>query len=339
MDSFSSVIGHEKIKKLLFTLYKGGEIPPFLIFEGPMGVGKAQMAYEFAKLIMYDGKKEPLMSPDFHLIQPMEEPEIDPSVGIRPLNFDLTKDIRIDSIRNLQKELSKKGTYEAHLRVVLILNGENLNTESQNSFLKTLEEPPSKTIIIMVTSHREKLLSTVYSRGRKFSFGSLNVQEFKEYPFYGEMPLLVLYSLSGGSIGRAKRIEKSFVFASRGQFLKNLSERDFTGIYNFLEEVSVDKMRTLEFLDMFSMILRDLYVVLHKGDVFVNDDIREEIIELAHQFKKSVIDALFVQIKKAYRMVEANVNRRYVLLSLITPLFPSDIRDKYDTTFEYLWDL
>jgi len=337
MNEFSQVIGHENEKRLLIKLYEDKAIPPFLIFEGPFGVGKAQMAYEFAKLIMFEGKKEPLLSPDFYLIQPVEEPEIDLKVGIRPLNFDASKDIRIDKIRELQKELSKKGTFEANFKVVLILNGENLNTESQNSFLKTLEEPPLKTVIIMIVSHRERILPTVYSRAKKITFGPLKFEDFRKYPFDGEVPLLVLYSLSGGSIGRAKKIESSFVYAAREKFLKSLSEKDFISVYDFLEEVAFDKLRTFDFLDMFSTLLRDIYAVSLKG-VLLNEDIEEEIRRTASLLEKEKVEEILLRIKRAYKMVEANVQRRYVLLYLISPLFPSDIRDKYDTTFEYIWE-
>ncbi len=337
MYSFPSVIDHENEKKLLFKLYEEGSIPPFLIFEGPSGVGKAQMAYEFAKLVMFDGKREPLLSPDFYLIQPLEEPEIDLKVGIRPLNFDVSKDIRIDRVRELQKELSKKGTFEANFRVVLILNGENLNVESQNSFLKTLEEPPLKTIIIMIVSHREKILPTVYSRAKKIAFGPLKFEDFKKYPFDGGVPLMVLYSISGGSIGRAKRIEGSFVFGARKEFLKNLCEKNFKSIYDFLEEVSVNKSRTLDFLDMFSMLLRDLYTVSLKG-ALLNEDIKEEIKRASSLIDQEKVEEMLLRIKRAYKMVQANVQRRYVLLYIISPVFPPDIRDKYDTTFEYIWE-
>ncbi len=331
------MIGHENEKRLLLKLYENGSIPPFLIFEGPMGVGKAQMAYAFASLIMYDGKKEPIMSPDFYLVQPMDDPEIDISVGIRPLNFDISKDIRIDKIRELEKELSKKGTFEASMRVVLVLNGENLNTESQNSFLKTLEEPPHETVIIMVISHRERILPTVYSRGKRFTFGPLKFEEFKEYPFEGQIPVLTLYSLSGGSIGRAKKIESSFVFSSRLQFIKNLARMDFLAVYDFMEEVAVDKAKTLDFLDMLSTLLRDVYVIRHGGEP-LNEDIATEITDVADTISEETIEEMLKRIRKAYTMVEANVQRRYVLLFIIAPLFPNNIRDKYDATFDYLWE-
>lgn len=338
MDSFSKVIGHEYIKKILLKMYNDKNIPSFMIFEGPFGVGKAQMAYEFAKLLMFDNKKEPFNSPDFYLIYPVSRnTEIDITVGIRPLNFAITKEIGIDTIRQLIKELAKKGAYEAEYRFVLILNGENLNIESQNALLKTLEEVPKKTIIIMIVSHKERILPTVYSRAKKFYFGPLKFEEFKKYTFEGQFPVTVLYNLSGGSIGRAKKIESSFVYSQRGEFTKSLIKRDFMYIYDFFEEVSQDKGSILDFLDMFSTILRDLYV-MHYNGIILNTDIENDLRKLKDGISMDVIEELLERVKKTYNMVLANVQKRYVLLYLIGPLFPSDIRDKYDTNLEYLWE-
>ena len=334
---FENIIGHDNIKRILERVYKDGKVPPFLIFEGPQGVGKASIAYEFAKYLMYDGKKELLNSPDFYLLVPADNPDIDLSVGIRPQNYDPTKDIKIDAVRSLQKELSKKGTFEANTRVVLILNGENLNIEAQNSFLKTLEEPPTDTVIIMVTSHREKLLPTVYSRAKKFKFSPLSIDEFKKYPFEGSFPHLVLYSLSGGSIGRAKNLENSFVFTSRREFLENLIERNFQGLYNYLEEVATEKWVTMDFLEMFSMLLRDMLLVENEASV-VNEDLIDALKKASSSISSETIEKMLSLVAKAYRMVKANVQRRYVLLLLLSPLFDSNIRDKYDTLFDYLFE-
>ncbi len=334
---FENIIGHEGIKKVLRHMYEKEQIPPFLIFEGPSGVGKATFAYEFAKFLMYDGKKEILNSPDFYLLLPSDRPEIDLSVGIRPLNYDPTKDIKIDAVRSLQKELTKKGTFEAKTRVVLILNGENLNIEAQNSFLKTLEEPPGHTVIIMVTSHRESILPTVYSRAKRLKFTPLSLDEFKEYPFEGNFPLVVLYSLSGGSIGRAKHIESSFVFSSRKEFLDNLTEKNFVGLYNYLEEIAADKSVTIDFLEMFSMLLRDLLLLKEGADV-VNEDLMDVLKKASSVFSNDTIEVMLNLVRKAYKMVKANVQRRYVLLMLLAPLFESNIRDKYDTLFDYLYE-
>ncbi len=334
---FNGILGHREVKRILENMYKSEKVPPFIIFEGPEGVGKASMAYEFAKYLMYDGKKEPLSSPDFYLILPVDNPDIDLHVGIRPLNYDPTKEIKIEKIRILQRELSKKGTFEAKTRVVLILNGENLNIEAQNSFLKTLEEPPSHCVIIMVTSHRESLLPTVYSRARRIRFTPLSIEEFKKYPFAEVYSLMVIYTLSGGSIGRAKRIEDSFVFSRRKEFLEKLIRKDFESLYNYLEEVAVDKYTTFDFLEMFSMLLRDMLFV-EIGDV-VNEDLKSLIQDVASVIPREKAEEMLNLVARAYKMIKANVQRRYVLLMLLSPLFPDNIRDKYDTLFDYLYGL
>lgn len=74
-----------------------------------------------------------------------------------------TSSIKIDQIRNLQQKLSLK-PYSSPFKVALVQEAEKLTLPAQHSFLKTLEEPPKRSIIILVTTNENLLLPTIISR-------------------------------------------------------------------------------------------------------------------------------------------------------------------------------
>ncbi len=79
------------------------------------------------------------------------------------LIIDQEKAIGIESIRKIKNWLSKKA-YQEKKRFILIYQAQNLTPEAQNAFLKTLEEPPLNTIIILITDNSYQLLPTIISR-------------------------------------------------------------------------------------------------------------------------------------------------------------------------------
>ncbi len=90
------------------------------------------------------------------------------------------KEIRINQIRNLIWRLSLK-TSLADYKVGIIDNAHLMNFEAQNCFLKTLEEPKGKTLLILITEYPEKLLPTILSRVQKIRFFPLKRKEIEDY--------------------------------------------------------------------------------------------------------------------------------------------------------------
>ena len=86
--------------------------------------------------------------------------------------------IKIEVIRELQRKLGFQ-PYEGKAKVAVIDDAELMNVEAANSFLKTLEEPPGATILILISSHPFKLLPTLLSRCQTILFQSLTPENIK----------------------------------------------------------------------------------------------------------------------------------------------------------------
>src|SRR3954463_14960574 len=79
--------------------------------------------------------------------------------------------ITIDQMRDLMQEINLKPG-EAEYKVAVILAADRLNVQAANAFLKTLEEPPSKSILILLTTDSQRILETILSRCLRLNFAA-----------------------------------------------------------------------------------------------------------------------------------------------------------------------
>lgn len=212
--SWDNVIGQHRVKNLLKEILSSGRIPNALLLEGPDGVGKDAMAIELAKTLNCErSKTEPcnqcpscrqansLQHPNIHLVFPLPRGESE-TKGNGPLDkldektikkireeislkahdpyhriaLPKAQVIKISSIREVIREQSLS-LYQHGCRVVIVMQAEELGTESANALLKVLEEPTPGTLFILTTSKRSALLPTIISRCQLLRFGLLSEQE------------------------------------------------------------------------------------------------------------------------------------------------------------------
>lgn len=195
---WDEVYGQEAAVGLLRGFLERGEIPHAMLFLGPRGVGKATVARLFAAACLcpsgdLDGCRTCRrvmegVHPDFHLVEP---------VGMQ---------IRKEQVDALERALHLKPA-EAKGRVAVVEEAGSLNVYAANAFLKTLEEPPPGTYIILVAEREEDLLPTLVSRCTAVRFapipGSEIVRYLVEVEGLEEEEARELSRWSGGVFGRA----------------------------------------------------------------------------------------------------------------------------------------
>src|SRR5674476_268285 len=198
---FKDVIGQDSIKQKLIQAVAEDRIPHAQLLVGPQGNGKLALALAFAQYINCPDKHEndscgvcsscrkyaKLIHPDLHFTIPV----IKTGAIDKPTSSDyMTKwrqyfgenpypqyekwmqiiadenkqgAIYVDEARDLIHKLNQK-SYEAEYKVSVIWLPESMNLSCANKILKILEEPPEKTIFILVSEAEERLLSTIRSR-------------------------------------------------------------------------------------------------------------------------------------------------------------------------------
>ena len=167
------LVGHALATERLVTAYKAGKLPHALILAGPQGIGKATLAFHFAHHLLRHG--DSATAPDVLAV-----PDVGSSLfrqvasgahpGVlhltRPLN-DKTKNFKsavtVDEIRKVGRFLSMTA-HDGGWRVVVVDPADDMNVNAANALLKSLEEPPSRTMFLLVAHSLGALLPTIRSR-------------------------------------------------------------------------------------------------------------------------------------------------------------------------------
>jgi len=197
---FSEILGQEKTKKRLIDMVLNNRLSHALLFHGKEGVGKKALALAFAQYIVCENKQDndacgecpackkaqKLVHPDIHFVFPViKDPKItsisdsyikewreeilnSPYFSYKHWNSKLGEGkklsaIYVDESSEMIKKLNFK-PYESDYKVMIIWLPEKMNIQTANKLLKTLEEPSTKTVLILVAENLDFMLSTIISR-------------------------------------------------------------------------------------------------------------------------------------------------------------------------------
>jgi DNA polymerase-3 subunit delta' len=230
----SYLIGQKAAEQLFLRAWKSQTMHHAWILSGPKGIGKATLAYRIARfLFAADEANNTLQmsdnSPIFQQVANGSYPDLmvlerdyietdrkkilsaikkgealgeEELAGMRRSAY-----IRVDDVRKVTEFLSKT-SFNDGWRVVIIDSADDMNKSSANALLKILEEPPVKTVLLLISHNMGTLLPTIRSRCAKLPLQTLSVTEvaslLRRYrPELDEKMIAKLAEMSGGSIGKA----------------------------------------------------------------------------------------------------------------------------------------
>ena len=341
------------VKKILTGAIKKNRLAGSYLFFGPEGVGKWTTALEVAKVLnCQKGNLSPcedcasckkiahLVHPDVKLLFPLpkvkteEEKERFKKEKIKEpysiIGFDKPSNIPVEEIRNIQKELSLK-PYEAKRRVVIIYQAEKMASAGANSLLKSLEEPPTDAVLILLSSEPSRLLPTILSRCQKLRFSSLSdnlIEDYLKTNYKLDPKQIGFYSkISGGSLGKALGLinsDKSQIREDGLDLVGSALKQDLVYSVELVRELirKWDRDSILEMFDFLFILFRDIYLYLEqKGDSnLLNADLKEKIVELAHIFKdgKTAEGGMNLISETKEECIRRNANLELSLLALVS---------------------
>lgn len=315
---FADIIGQQKPLATLRSALAAGRLHHAYLFLGPEGVGKRAVAIAFAKAIHCTELANDFCGDcaDCSRIADGNHPDvrvIEPLAG--------KKEISIQQIRDLQRELSYR-SFTGMRKIAIVDPATLMNASGQNALLKTLEEPPQDSLIILIAANVGGLLPTLRSRCLQLTFAPLARTEVAEFlksihGMNGADAELVA-ALSLGSIGAALAFNKEELIEQRRIWtgaLSSLRAGDYRGAMMAAEALASQRDEMLKFLQWAESWYRDLLiqkVAKGTGDL-VNVDLREQIDErTANSDLQRTLRAIS-QIEGAAARVQRNLNRRMVL--------------------------
>jgi hypothetical protein len=194
---FTSVIGHDRIKKQLERDLASQQLHQSYLFAGPEHVGKMSLLREFMSQLR--------CGQDFQVDSPFGSQIL---VGQGPglLSFlDDGASLKVEQVRGIVDFVSKR-TADDEWSFCVIEHVERMTLSAANAFLKVLEEPSQRMVFLMTTRKEHKLLATILSRVQTYRFGMIpdkQVEDFLHLRLHNEMTCQEVMKLAVGKIGLA----------------------------------------------------------------------------------------------------------------------------------------
>jgi DNA polymerase-3 subunit delta' len=348
----SHVVGQERPVSILDRLVRAERVPHSLLVYGPEGAGKAALALAFARRLHCDaGEDGPcdlcrgcrrtaaLNHPDSAVLFPVParvtgeaERKVFQGVMDDPSNYalpDETVTIPIGQIRDLQKRFTY-GTFEGRWRTAVILHADRMRPEAGNALLKTLEEPPSRSLMVLTAPNPEALLPTIVSRCQLLKLSPLSVEDVGDTLIsrtgLDADAARFIARTSSGNMRRALGMASTDVGDLQDRayrFLAALIWEEESKTYAALEKLSRDRSNdaqrpsAFQVLDAAEVWLRDVLVVLHGNtDQVIHQDRLEDVRRLSEVFDIERLHRTVGKFEEIRQMAQRHVNLHTALVSL-----------------------
>ena len=205
------LIGHAAAERIILDALQGNRLHHAWLISGPEGVGKATLAYRFARRLLAGGATTLDMDPS-NLVFRRTSAGTHADLLTIEREWDdkkkrLKKNIAAETVRETPGFLHLTAA-EGGWRVVIVDGAEDMSVASANALLKVLEEPPPRAVLMLVSATPGRLLPTIRSRCRPLALSPLNESDMRQVldlylPDLAPAERATLASLADGSPGRA----------------------------------------------------------------------------------------------------------------------------------------
>jgi DNA polymerase-3 subunit delta' len=281
---FSELIGQDRALGALRAALRRGTLHHAYLFAGPAGVGKGRAARLLAQAANCEGSGPAGIAPGYRedpcgacvpcrkiargnhpdVLELSEERVMvkagrwEPRSGRTP-----SKDIVVDQVRDVVDHRLAMKRYEGRRRFVLIDPADAMNPQAQNALLKTLEEPPEGTTLVLVAGSADSLLPTIRSRCLRVAFAPIpdaQVVARLRAEGRGEVEAGLAAALAAGSLGRALALDPEELGALREavRAAAALDPDDALGWLAFARDHGEDRARAGELCELLGVWLRDV---------------------------------------------------------------------------------
>jgi len=291
--SFKNVLGHAMPIELLKRAIRQDKVSHSYLFLGNEGIGKKWVALQFAKALnCLEGGVEKGESCDRCLSCKKIDRHLHPDVlVIEPEG----QTLKVDQVRQMQKDLAYR-PYEGQRRVCILTAADRMAPNMSNTLLKTLEEPPLHTVIVLLAQNPHFLLPTILSRCQPIRFHPLPIplvsNWLMEQEGLNEEEAHLLASLSEGSLGKALEIQEEIRHIPREELLRNLAgweSLSFDEKERWAESLPSQRENLLLILEVAKTLWRDLILIKIWEDrsKLIHSDLLQKMEAIAEKWNLS----------------------------------------------------
>lgn len=319
MAKFSDIIGQERIKEHLQNALKLNKVSHAYIINGERSSGKEFIAKVFAAALQCES---PNISPT--VIEPCQECHSCKQMAtanqpdVIYISHEKPGTIGVEDIRAQINGTVAIKPYSSPRKVYIMNEGEKMTVQAQNALLKTLEEPPEYTVIIILTTNVEALLPTILSRCVVLNMKPVKDSEVKRFLMetmqIPDYKAEIAAAFARGNIGKAKLLASSEEFDHVKEeaitLLKYINDMEISEIVAAIKKINEYKLDVNDYMDILAIWYRD--VLMFKATNDVNHLIfREEIQYIRKVADRSAyegIELIINALDKAKNRLSANVN-------------------------------
>jgi len=360
---FKDVVGQEALKKRLIHSVQDERISHAQLFSGPAGTGKVAMAIAYAQYISCKNrtatdscgvcpschKYQKLAHPDLHFVFPIfnsknfNKPVSDdflPQWREMVLNnpyFDLGSWLDFIEAGNAQGEIYERESdsilrklnlksFESEFKVMIIWLAEKMNTACSNKLLKMIEEPPNKTLFVLITENEEAVISTIRSRAQPVKFPFIDNDSIRTALLEMEDIDWDLVSdavhLANGNFIKATNFldpsdDEQFYFQKFQEMMRQAYKREVLQQIRWADEMAkIGRDKQKAFFSFALRLIREYFVSNMKRNsmVYLNQQEKDWGKQFAPFINERNIVAFFNEFEKGITHISWNGNPRIIFL-------------------------
>jgi DNA polymerase-3 subunit delta' len=321
---FSAIVGHAPVVSLLRQAVARGRVPQTLLFAGPEGVGKLATAVALAQALNCPSRRQSGGDDACGTCTFCQRIARGQHADVTVIDRGDDATIKLKVLRERVLDVVGYRPFEGDKRVFIIA-ADDLREDGQDALLKTLEEPPSATVLVLIAAYPDALSSTVQSRCRRLRFGPLTDREVErvlvEHAGVDRQAARGLAAIAGGSVTRALGERSGDMGDDRDAAMGVLAATKRSVVEQLKASAALAKntsdRRDREALgarlDVLASLLRDLGALATGAtDALANGDIESDLRSLSGQFPAGRVTAGYGAINRAQSALERNASPKIV---------------------------
>lgn len=325
MLGLNEILGHEQIKEHFYNAILTGNISHAYILTGEAGMGRKSLAGAFALSLLCENSQAAPCRQCHACKQVLSGNHPD----LIRVTHEKPGSIGVDDVRHQINDTIQIRPYSSSHKIYIVDEAEKMTVQAQNALLKTIEEPPSYAVILLLTTNAEAFLPTILSRCVQLKLKPLPDAAVKEY-LTGTMevsqPQAEIYAaFARGNLGKAIHLASSEDFKLMYDeilgLLKNLKKSDISQLLEYIRSIKDHNLNIRDCLDFMQMWYRDVLMYKTTKDInlLIFKDEYSTINAMSTVSGYDGLERILTAIDKARIRLDANVNTELVMeLMLLT---------------------